>query len=1450
MNLGGTATAMRRAQWTVYQDASFATWTGYGYGSGTGYATYTLINPVRIEQRDAAERVRGQIEAVRAGTSGALSASDTFAQASWTRWAAFNYDSKSQLTWRRDYFLIPSSGPGSAGTNYNETDFDYDSLGRRIGTRAGIGGSGTGTVTRQVLNPMGWVLSGWVGTDDTGATPSDPTGGGATGNNMAKVTDNTWDNGSAGGDGNLTTAVQYAAGSDARTTTFGYDFRNRRTYTDGEIDFYETYGYDNVDRLTQTDRYNTVSTGNLIARSQAVYDARGRVYQNIVYGVDPSTGSAGNALTQNLWYDATGNVMLNQNQSDRGFTKMSYDGLNRLTASYAGCNSSAQTYATASTVAADTVVGQTLNTWDGASNLTLQTTGQRDHNATGTGALNGPSGSQPQSRVSYVAFYPDPLGRAATMANYGTNGGSALTPPSVPASPSDTILVSSNAYDSAGNLTTVTDPQGVVTQRSFDNLGRLTQTVEDYGGLARTTGYTYHANGKIRTLTATNATTGNQVTTWNYGTGSGDDVYSNEWLHSKVLPDVSTDSTVYHYNALGQVKQQTDPNGTVRQFLYDKLGRLTDDKATTLHGGLDALVQRISRTYEVRGMVQTVTSFDSPTGGTVVNDVELSYNNFRQLQTDSQSHSGAVVPGTTLKVAYAYEAGTVNTVRLETMTYPNGRVLTYDYGVANSIDDLRDRVLALEDGLHALAVYTRFGLDRTVVVQYPQPDLSMTYIGTPGGDGGDQYVGLDRFGRVIDNRWINGSGTDIERFKYTFSRASNRLTRQNVVAATLFDEQYVYDNLYEVTNRKLGTLSGGVITGTPVEEEQFSFDPTGNWPTYLTKANGTTTLNQTRTAQKANEITAISGGITPVYDANGNMTTMPDVGTWALGQTITYDAWNRPVVVTEGGTLGVYYYDGLNRRITKTNPSGIVSSTRHYYYSKDWQVIEERTSGGSSPSSSSSSRSSNSSGSSSGSNSNGAERQYIWGVRYRDDLILRDRYIGSTTERLYALSDYFQTTSICTAAGGIQERYVYRAFGSVSYFTPGFAASTSSYGWTYLYGGYQLDLETLLYQVRNRYYHSALGRWITRDPLKNAERSQGANLYWYVFNNAVNKVDPSGLKWTQVSESDRFASKGWTLASWTLQWGPTGTPFVAQLTGAVGTFTASIAVDCICGEQTKTAKGVKIYTPPPLTIVPLNIALDSTQIPEDPIADLGDALKTPIFEGVIKGIGSLIGNQAGTKINDVISEAHNEDNVISSADQSAIAGDLQAIGNAAPATVGSWLTGSPCNVLVPLFALLFLGFLFKTLAEDSKPIKIGPDGRGYLTDQSSDGTITTRILQMEPKIRCVEVKQVDKSGNITQWYQHFFDAQSHEILTIVRKTPSNPPDYAGIISIWARTYNKNGSIEDEYEYEGNSRLMDHAVNIYSWFGKWLRADHYNSKGTFSGSTYTPPENFLDGEKSK
>jgi RHS repeat-associated protein len=117
------------------------------------------------------------------------------------------------------------------------------------------------------------------------------------------------------------------------------------------------------------------------------------------------------------------------------------------------------------------------------------------------------------------------------------------------------------------------------------------------------------------------------------------------------------------------------------------------------------------------------------------------------------------------------------------------------------------------------------------------------------------------------------------------------------------------------------------------------------------------------------------------------------------------------------------------------------------------------------------------------------------------------------------LSDYFQTTSIANTSGIILERYVYRAFGDVGYWNSVWTTSSSSsaYAWTYLYGGYQLDPETNLYQVRNRYYHSALGRWINRDPYvdddgNDAELTQGANLYWYVGNDPIDWTDPEGLK--------------------------------------------------------------------------------------------------------------------------------------------------------------------------------------------------------------------------------------------------------------------------------------------------------------------------------------------------
>ena len=189
-----------------------------------------------------------------------------------------------------------------------------------------------------------------MGTDDTGATAADPTGGGATGNNMVLVTEYQYDSGNDGGDGNVTRQTQHVDGSTTRVTTFTYDWRNRRTDTDGEVDVYERVFYDNLNRVTKVDRHNTTSGGNLIGRSESYFDDLGRTYERRRYAVNPSTGAVDDYLAAYTWYDAAGNVLKQQAEGQRSFTKTRFDGLGRATKQYVGFDLDESTYAEADDV--------------------------------------------------------------------------------------------------------------------------------------------------------------------------------------------------------------------------------------------------------------------------------------------------------------------------------------------------------------------------------------------------------------------------------------------------------------------------------------------------------------------------------------------------------------------------------------------------------------------------------------------------------------------------------------------------------------------------------------------------------------------------------------------------------------------------------------------------------------------------------------------------------------------------------------------------------------------------------------------------------------------------------------------------------------------------------------------------------------------------------------------
>jgi RHS repeat-associated protein len=1040
------------------------------------------------------------------------------------------------LSSQRVYKLIPTSGSGVSGTNYNETDFGLDVMKRR--NRVVTPG---GTITRTVFDARNNPTQVWAGTNDTGATDSDPSGGGAPGNNMVQVTANLYDNGLAGGDNNLTQVTQYVDATAARVTTLLYDWRDRRIATDGEVDFYEQRCYDNLDRVIRTDRRDTTATGNLVGRSTTAYDDRGRVYQTVRYAVDPTTGIVGNALTNNTWYDAAGNVLKSQPAGSQSFTKSVYDGVGRVTTQYTGYNLTDSSYANASSVATDTILEQVETSYDAASNVIQVSTRQRYHNATGVGPLGSPSSAQPLARVTYTASWQDSLGRVAATADYGTNGGTALVRPATIPPRSDTCLVTSTAYDNAGQVQTTTDPAGMTTCFSYDAAGREVQRILNCQTLSSSSsassgssasssssGVTgpcpasddtnvtvltaYNPDGNVSSVTAVNAATGNQVTQYTYGTtlfSSG--IASSLLKVAEVYPDSvgGSDQVSFTYNRQGEVTRVTDQNGTVHSYSYDLLGRRTQDRVTTLGAGVDGAVLRIATAYEVRGMVSGVTSYDNATvgAGNVVNDVQLTYNAFGQLTADYQSHTGAVVIGTTPVCQYAYADGSANTIRPTSMTYPNGRLLNYSYGSAGGMADALSRIASLvdNDGATHLANYSYLGQGYIVELSEPRPALLYTLVGTAGGndpDTGDIYRGLDRFGRVKDLEWYNQTtASDVERIQHGYDRAGNRLYRREPVdAGNAHDELYDYDGLYRLKDMRRGTLNVLKTAISPAMFEQcWGLDSTGNWQSFRQDddGNGVWDLMQGRVSNPVNEIAQItnsvgSNWVTPVYDGAGNMTTMPQPAAPASSYTAVYDAWNRLVSLSAGGSqVASYRYDGLKLRVVKQSYSGgMPRETRHYYYSSGWQVLEESI----------------------GSGTPLAERQFVWGLRYIDDVVLRDRDTngdGSLDERLYGLQDpNWNVTALVDTSGGVQERYGYGAYGVPSVLTPEFEVRAATlFDWEVRFAGYRWDKESWLYHVRERVLLSLIG-WLQRDPIIDGHY---LNLYQYASGNPIRWFDYLGL---------------------------------------------------------------------------------------------------------------------------------------------------------------------------------------------------------------------------------------------------------------------------------------------------------------------------------------------------
>jgi RHS repeat-associated protein len=870
------------------------------------------------------------------------------------------YNAKGQIEEVRRYHKIPAAtGGGSLETNYYRTYYCYDgTTGQKTRQIQVVSGTATSSsveqVTKYVYDQLGRpteVHRAVSGTDQDMTSDYDD----ETNLTFKKVLANFYDESTPGsgtsgvGDGLVTCTRQYYNADNANQyvqTIYRYNWRGQLRGLQPETNPYTVQDVDNLGRtvamaqfsnttnfgsgwsnvLGDDDYAQTGTDGNRYSLATTLYDEMGRVYETRVHAV--TSGVAGDYVKADQYYDLNSRLVATTSPGQGG-TEYAYDDAGRqtevrLVKALAGADQGQNYYDAnghyhyrdpqpgATTGGDDLVIQIARTTYDTASNATESIRLEANHDDT-----NGLDVSNDDDYVQTAVYaWYDAVGRVTATADYGTCDGdgkweySALTerPSSAPAR-SDSVLVTSFAYNAAGRLETVTDPKNIAAKTTYDDLGRTVKveeadgqneerwTLTGYDGLSNTTQLVADIDKDDTTLSGGAWTTDadDQVTTYTFYNSTRSPYHAALPTQIKYPDGDDTDDNVQTTYALDgrpaerRLQKLAGQNDRpVLAFDYDDtLRRLTKQRLTQA-GGVDTTVQSVAYAYSL-GRTYLLTSYPTnDCSGTPLNQVYRTYNNaFGILWGEYQEHEGAADDDSSLRVVYSFAttvSGGVYTYgrRLTSVCYPNVGasllvrpssavaarrvyVLYKDAGDTSGLGDAVSRPTALgsastrgQGDANVYAAYSYNGASSIVVEDYPQPDVRLDYWGQTAGT----YAGLDSLGRTKQQLWryYGGTPADRDRFEYTYDRNSNRTSKDLTLTAGK-DEKYAYDNLNRLTSYDRGTLSGGDIT-SKVRSEAWGLSSTGNWLDYQIDANGdgdysdtgTEEVDQNRTHNLANEI--------------------------------------------------------------------------------------------------------------------------------------------------------------------------------------------------------------------------------------------------------------------------------------------------------------------------------------------------------------------------------------------------------------------------------------------------------------------------------------------------------------------------------------------------------------------------------------------------------------------